>query len=114
MIPPSKIPWWLAQVAYVRMVNLYGKIKPLEKIAEEGGFEVDVFLDFLAGGTGDGKAFRTAIAKKEKSIKNDLEIIVAGTKPYRDYLKWLDDQRKQKTEKLIFGAAGSFVRNGRR
>lgn len=36
--PPSFIPWWLAEIAYVYYAKRYGKDQSLERLAERGGF----------------------------------------------------------------------------
>ena len=34
----TEIPWWLAEIAYERYVELYGNQQSLERLAERGGF----------------------------------------------------------------------------
>jgi hypothetical protein len=44
---PCKIPWWLAEEAYERYVELYGQGQSLERLAERGGFSREQFLWLL-------------------------------------------------------------------
>ena len=36
--PTSKIPWWLAEIAYEYYASQFGRNQTLERLAERGGF----------------------------------------------------------------------------
>lgn len=57
-IPPSTVPWWLAQIAYGQLRTVYaGDPKTLEQIAKDGGFGAMELLDLLNFGNGNGEKF---------------------------------------------------------
>ncbi|HEC65955.1 MAG TPA: hypothetical protein ENI23_11740 [bacterium] len=43
----SKIPWWLAEEAYIYYSAKYGKGQSLERLAERGGFGREELLLYL-------------------------------------------------------------------
>lgn len=43
----STIPWWLAEIAYERYTELYGKEQSLERLGERGGFGREELLLLL-------------------------------------------------------------------
>lgn len=45
--PACFIPWWLAELAYKKYVELYGSIQSLERLAERKGFGRVEFLQLL-------------------------------------------------------------------
>ena len=36
--PPTRVPWWLAEIAYAAYSARYGDDQSLEELAERGGF----------------------------------------------------------------------------
>lgn len=47
--PASKIPWWLAEVAYAQYAKLFGTQQSLDRLAERGGFGRGELLMLLRG-----------------------------------------------------------------
>lgn len=47
---PCKIPWWLAEEAYIYYSAKYGIQQSLERLAERGGFGREELLMFLRRG----------------------------------------------------------------
>ena len=47
--PPCTIPWWLAEIAYKRYAELYGKYQSLERLAQRGGFGREELVELLKG-----------------------------------------------------------------
>ena len=45
----SSIPWWMAEIAYKRYSELYGKQQSLDRLAERGGFGRSELLGLLRG-----------------------------------------------------------------
>lgn len=45
--PATKIPWWLAEIAYKHYVELFGGNQSLERLAERGGFGREELLKLL-------------------------------------------------------------------
>lgn len=45
--PSTKIPWWLAEIAYEYYASRYGKQQSLERLAERGGFGREELLMLL-------------------------------------------------------------------
>lgn len=43
----SRIPWWLAEIAYAEYCYRHGNDQSLEQLAERHGFGRDEFLDLL-------------------------------------------------------------------
>lgn len=105
-LPASTIPSYVAIIVHKLMKRHYGDVPPLEKLAEQGGFNPSVMLDLLAGGIGDGKAFRALIANEVASVKDSLQVVVPGTKAYAESMKELEaeaQERARQESKLTFG-----------
>ena len=45
----SKVPWWLAEIAYAHYASLFGTQQSLERLAERGGFGREEFVLLLRG-----------------------------------------------------------------
>lgn len=49
----SKIPWWLAEIAYEYYSKRYGTQQSLERLAERGGFGREELVIFIRGNLKD-------------------------------------------------------------
>lgn len=110
-IPKSEIPWWLAEIVYARIVTLHGRMPSLEQIAQQqGGFDAASFLDVMAGGTGlpPFGTFRAMVANKQRSIKDQVQIVVPGTREYTDAMREVASEAKDaaKARPQAFYASG--------
>jgi hypothetical protein len=69
-LAPGTIPYWMAEIVHARLVTFAGPMAPqLSAIEERGGFTPIGVLDLLAGGSGDGTAFRMMVARKRSIVE---------------------------------------------
>lgn len=85
----SFIPEWLAQYVYSRLAAHHGVDPPIDYYRNNGGFDPLVILDVLAGGNGNGQAAQKVRRSQwtERSIKNDVPILIPGTKAFDDAMR---------------------------
>ncbi len=69
----GKIPWWVAEQAYMVYANKYGDQQSLERLAERGGFGINELNDFLP----DWKSKCSLIAQLQADLTASKEKLLA-------------------------------------
>ena len=118
--PRTFIPMWQAKIVH-RLWLLHNPPFTLEQIADNGGFGPMVILDLLAGGTGkptkvEGHnrylAFDAVMRGGTRSIKNHVEIVVAGTPEYERAKREIESEAKERARaprQVFYGNGGQLV-----
>lgn len=79
VIPAGIYPEWIARVVFARLQRVAdGWLPTFEEIHRLGGFTPLQIVDFLAGGTGDGKGWAAIEALGHSILYRPIQIVISG------------------------------------
>jgi hypothetical protein len=115
--PEHSIPWYLAEFCYARLVAMNGPLPPLEYLAQNKILHAANMLDLMAGGNGAEPfaALRRLVSNRERSIINNVQIVIPGTRQYDEAVREMKSEareRERKRGQIRFYGSGSVYGDG--